>query len=157
MYTQLHSTAPMLYTRNEENSTAFYSDLACFVNTVALNMEGSVSYTGFDQAEYVIHILVAASQEYVNTYPTRRLNRFRPQRNRLAWPHRRRRAASDGLRYAGARSSVGRRFRSVTKLRLEWYGGVFLFLQQRSKHPREMVITPKATCQGVIPCFLVCR
>jgi len=67
------------------------------------------------------------------------------QRNRLAWPHRRRGLASDGVRYAGARSSVGRRFRSATKLRLEWYGGVFLLLQQRSKHPREMVITPKAS------------
>jgi len=44
---------------------------------------------------------------------------------RLAWPHRRRGLASDGVRYADARSSVGRRVRSVTKLRLEWYGGVF--------------------------------
>jgi len=61
-----------------------------------------------------------------------------PSINRLALPHRRRGLASDGVRYAGARSSVGRRFRSVTKLRLEWYGGVFLLLQQRSKHPREM-------------------
>jgi len=69
----------------------------------------------------------------------------RVQRNRLAWPHRRRGLASDGVRYAGARSSVGRRFRSVTKLRLEWYGGVFLLLQQRSKHPGEMVITSKAS------------
>jgi len=67
------------------------------------------------------------------------------QRNPLAWSHRRRELASDGVRYAGARSSVGRRFRSVTKLRLEWYGGVFLLLQQRSKHPREIVITPKAS------------
>ena len=49
------------------------------------------------------------------------------------------------VQYAGARSSVGRRFRSVTKLRLEWYGGVSLLLQTRSKHPREMVITPKAS------------
>ena len=67
-------------------------------------------------------------------------------RDRLAWPHRRRGLASDGVRYADARSSVGRRFRSATKLRLEWYGGVFFLslLQQRSKHPREMVITPKA-------------
>jgi len=47
------------------------------------------------------------------------------QRNLLAWPHRRRGLASDGVRYADARSSVGGRFRSVTKLRLEWYGGVF--------------------------------
>jgi len=57
----------------------------------------------------------------------------------------RRGLASDGVRYADARSSVGRRVRSVTKLRLEWYGKVFLLLQQRSKHPREMVITPKAS------------
>jgi len=48
------------------------------------------------------------------------------------------RLASDGVRYADARSSVGRRFRSATKLRLEWYGGVFLLLllQQRSKPTR---------------------
>jgi len=39
------------------------------------------------------------------------------QRNRLAWPHRRRELASDGVRYADARSSVGRRVRSVAKLR----------------------------------------
>ena len=32
-----------------------------------------------------------------------------------------------------------------TKVRLDWYEGVFLLLQQRSKHPREMVITPKAS------------
>ena len=67
------------------------------------------------------------------------------ERNRLAWPHRRRGLASDGVWYAGPRSSVGRRFRSVTKLRLEWYGVVFLLLQQRLKHPREMVITPTAS------------
>ena len=54
------------------------------------------------------------------------------------------RYSPDGVRYPGARSSVGRRFRSVTKLRLEWYGGVFVLLQQRSKHPRGMVITRKA-------------
>jgi len=58
--------------------------------------------------------------------------------------HCRRGLASDGVRYVGAQSTeqrrrVGRRFRSVTKLRLEWYGGgVFLLLlmQQRSKHPQ---------------------
>jgi len=44
--------------------------------------------------------------------------------NRLARPHRRRGLASDGVRYAGARSSVDRRVWSVTKPRLEWYGGV---------------------------------
>jgi len=57
--------------------------------------------------------------------PTWTRQRF-SQRNLLAWPHRRRGLASDGVRYAGARSSVCGRFRSVTKLRLEWYGGVFL-------------------------------
>jgi len=67
------------------------------------------------------------------------------QRNRLAWLHRRRGLASDGVRYASAQSSVGRRFRIVTKLRLEWYGGVFVLLQQRSKHPREIVITPEVS------------
>jgi len=46
-------------------------------------------------------------------------------------------------RYAGARSSMCRRFRTVTKLRLEWYGGVVLLLQRRSKHPREMVLTSR--------------
>jgi len=75
------------------------------------------------------------------------------QRNRLAWPHRRRGLASDGVRYAGARSSVGGRFRSVTKLKLEWYRGVFLLLQQRSKHPREMVIMPKASTSLFLICF----
>ena len=64
----------------------------------------------------------------------------------LAWPHRHRGLASDGVQYADARSSVGRRFRSVMKLKLEWgYGGVVLLVQQRSEHPREMVITPKAS------------
>ena len=75
------------------------------------------------------------------------------QRNRLAWPHCRRGLASDGVRYAGARSSVGPRFRSATKLRLEWYGGDFLLLQQRSKHPREMVIAPEASTSLLfLPC-----
>jgi len=55
------------------------------------------------------------------------------RRNRLAWPHCRRGLASDGVQYACARSSVGRRFRCVTKLGLEWYGAVFLLLQQRSE------------------------
>jgi len=74
------------------------------------------------------------------------------QRNRLAWPHRRRGLASDGVRYAGARSSVGRRFRSVAKLRLEWYGGVFVLLQQRSKPPREVVMMPKASTSLLTGC-----
>jgi len=36
----------MLNTRNEETNTVFDSDLACFVNTFALNMHVSMSYTG---------------------------------------------------------------------------------------------------------------
>jgi len=48
------------------------------------------------------------------------------------------------------RGSVDRRVRSVTRLRLEWYGGVFFLLQQRSKHPREMVITPKASTSSFV-------
>jgi len=70
---------------------------------------------------------------------------FVSQRIRLAWPHRRRELASDGVRYADARISVGRRVRSVAKLRLEWYGEAFLLLQQCSKHPREIVMTPRAS------------
>jgi len=73
----------------------------------------------------------------------------RLQRNRLAWPHRRRKLASDGVRYADAQGSVGRKVRSVAKLRLEWYGRVVLLLQQRSKHLREMVITPKASTSNL--------
>ena len=65
--------------------------------------------------------------------------------NRLAWPHSRRGLTSDAVRSAGARSSVGRQLRSVTILRLQWHGGVFLLLQQRPKHSREMVIMSKAS------------
>jgi len=52
---------------------------------------------------------------------------------------------------------VGRQFRSVAKqLRLEKVGAiyarVFLLLPQRSKHPRETVITPKASTSIFNPC-----
>ena len=43
--------------------------------------------------------------------------------------------ASDGVRCAGTRSSVGRRVRSVTKLRLEWYGGGVLIAAAALKTP----------------------
>jgi len=71
---------------------------------------------------------------------------------------RQRRSTQTGVRYADSRSSVGRRFRSATKLRLAWYGGVFLLLllQQRSKHPREMVIPPKAST-SLFLLFPFCR
>jgi len=45
--------------------------------------------------------------------------------------------------YEDARSSIGRRVRSVTKLRLEQFGGVLVLFQQRLQHQREIVIPPK--------------
>jgi len=36
----------MLNTRRAEENTAFYSFLACFMNTTTLNMDVSTSYTG---------------------------------------------------------------------------------------------------------------
>ena len=56
--------------------------------------------------------------------------------------------ASDGVRYAGARSGVGCRVteRYETKImRLYRWVQVFFLLKEHSKHPREMVITPKAS------------
>jgi len=64
------------------------------------------------------------------------------------WPHRCREQASDGVRYAGARSGVGRRVteRYATKvIRSYRWVHVFFLLQEHTKHPREMVVTPKAS------------
>jgi len=61
----------MLNTRSEECNTILYSYLACFKTTLILNMY--VFLSSFNQAEYGIRILVAASQDYVNTYSTCRL------------------------------------------------------------------------------------
>ena len=48
------------------------------MNTVTLNMNEHVPVEcRVHQAEYVIHIRAAASQEYVNTYSTRRVTRPR--------------------------------------------------------------------------------
>jgi len=63
------------------------------------------------------------------------------------------RKASDGVRHAGARSGVGRRVteRYETKvIRLYRWVQVFFLLQEHSKHPREMVITPKASTSGLL-------
>jgi len=60
----------MLNTCSAEKNTVFYSYLACFMNTVILNMEVSMSYTGFNQAEYGTRIRVVVSQKYVNMYST---------------------------------------------------------------------------------------
>jgi len=59
-----------------------------------------------------------------------------------------------GVQYADARSSVCRRVQSVAILRLERYGGVRLLLQQRSKHPREMILRPKASKSNLSLCLL---
>jgi len=48
-----------------------YSNLVSFMNTATLNMYISMSYAGLTR-EYVIRIRVAAPQEYVNTFSTRR-------------------------------------------------------------------------------------
>jgi len=56
--------------------------------------------------------------------------------------------ASDGVQYAGARIGVGRQVteRYETKvIRVYRWVQVFFLLQKHSKHPREMVITPKVS------------
>jgi len=58
----------MLNMRNAENNAVFYSNLVCFVNTFSLNMYVFMPYTGGNQAEYDVYILVVAPQEYVNIY-----------------------------------------------------------------------------------------
>jgi len=62
----------MLNTWNEENITVFYSYLACFVNTVTLNMYVSMSYTGLTKRTTVF-IFLCGPQEFVNIYSTRRV------------------------------------------------------------------------------------
>jgi len=63
----------MLNTRNAEKNTVLYTHLACFMNNS--NLENVHIYVIYrvTQAEYVIRILMAASQEYVNHYSTRRV------------------------------------------------------------------------------------
>jgi len=54
--------------RDDEEKTGSYSYLARIMNTVTLFMNIFLSDAGFiQQAKYGMHILVAASQEYVNT------------------------------------------------------------------------------------------
>jgi len=62
----------VLNTRIEAKNTVFDLYVACFVNTVILNMDVNMAIYRVQQAEYVIRIRMAASQEYVNTYSTRR-------------------------------------------------------------------------------------
>ena len=65
----------MLNTRNEGNNTVFYSDLACCVNTVTLNMYVSRSYTGLIRrnASFLRVWLRHVLRKYVNMYSTRRM------------------------------------------------------------------------------------
>jgi len=65
--------AYMLNTQNAEKKNVLYSCVACFMNTVALKCVRIYSMYRVTQAEYVFRILMAASQEYVNTYSTCRL------------------------------------------------------------------------------------
>jgi len=54
------------------NNSVFYACLACFMNRTCKHLCYIQSYT-VTQAEYSIRIRMAASQEYVNTYFTRRV------------------------------------------------------------------------------------
>ena len=63
----------MLNTQSEEKNMVFYSYLACFMNTLTLNAYVSMSYYRGQSAEYSTRILVAAPQEYANTYSTSRM------------------------------------------------------------------------------------
>jgi len=50
--------------------------------------------------------------------------------------------AVDGYRFGLERGIIQN---IELKLRLDRYGGVFLLLQERSKHPQRMVMTPEAS------------
>jgi len=60
--------------RTGGKNTEFNSYLACFVNNRTLNIYLRI-YVIYrvNQAEYGIHILLVALQEYVNIYSTRRM------------------------------------------------------------------------------------
>ena len=74
-------TLPVEYRRGGEENTVFYSDLACFMNTVTLNMNIFMSYTRFTRRN-TLFILVVAPQEYVTIYSTRRLRTERDKKLR---------------------------------------------------------------------------
>jgi len=65
----------MLSTRNEETNTVFYSYLACFCEYIHLEYIRIHAIYRVNQAEYVIHILVVAPQEYVSINSTHRIGR----------------------------------------------------------------------------------
>jgi len=63
----------MLNTRNEEKNTVFYSCLSLFCDYIHLEYVRIHVIYRVKQAEYVIHILAGAPQEYVNIYSTHRI------------------------------------------------------------------------------------
>ena len=67
-----HLRPYMLNTHNEKKKTLFHSYLACFVITPTFEYVRVHGIFRVNQAEYVIRILVVASQEYVNIYSSRR-------------------------------------------------------------------------------------
>jgi len=72
-HTHTHIYPYVMNTQSEEKNTVFYSYVASFVNTCTLIMYVSMPYYRVQQAEYSLRILVAAPQEYVNTYSTGRV------------------------------------------------------------------------------------
>jgi len=63
----------MLNTQNEEYNTIFYSDSACFCEYSHLEYVRIHAIYRIHQAEYLIHFLVVAPQEYVTIYSTCRI------------------------------------------------------------------------------------
>ena len=63
----------MLNTRREGYNSVSYSYLDCFVNTFSLNMYVSISYTGLTRRNTFCIFSRLPSQEYVNTYSTRKV------------------------------------------------------------------------------------
>ena len=64
----------------------------------------------------------------------------------------------DEVRISARRFAIECRFENTSpENQFEWYGGVFLLLQQRSKHPREMVITGRQPKISVVMPTEACR
>jgi len=67
----------MLNTRREEQNTGCYPYLACFVNKFNLEYVRFHVIYRVSQADYAIRTPMAAPQEYMNTYSTRRITSTR--------------------------------------------------------------------------------
>ena len=75
-FTAVRITPYMLNTRNEEPNNEFSSYLACFCEYIHLEYVRIHIIYRVNQAEYVIHTIAVAPQEYVNIYSTRRIHAF---------------------------------------------------------------------------------